>query len=350
VGKCCLSYCISRIIVIVLSNREVLIEKHWRGNTSRTICDLFWDEVSKYPSKNEVPPIITTPKHYLFSIYRNDIFLLAITVRETSPLLVIEYLRRVYDILEDYFEAVEEGTIRDNFSTVYQLLEEMMDYGYPLTTEPNALKAMIAPPTVMTKLSSAAGLQTSTISDILPNGTVSNMPWRKTGVKYMQNEIYLDIVEEMDAIIDKYGTIITTEVNGSIQANSRLSGVPDLTLVFVEPDVIDDCSFHPCVRYNRFEKDKVVSFVPPDGAFELMKYRVRTAGPPLPPCYCQPQFNFESNNGTVTLTVGTKTMHSLKFVAGKSASSLMVSDFLFVTSQPLRFRFDYSSRFFFAFL
>ena len=29
-----------------------------------------------------------------------------------------------------------------------QLLEEMMDNGYPLTTEPNALKAMIMPPTV----------------------------------------------------------------------------------------------------------------------------------------------------------------------------------------------------------
>jgi AP-3 complex subunit mu len=35
---------------------------------------------------------------------------------------------------------------------------------------------------------------------ILPDGTISNMPWRKTGVKYAQNEIYLDIIEEIDAI------------------------------------------------------------------------------------------------------------------------------------------------------
>ncbi len=35
---------------------------------------------------------------------------------------------------------------------VYQLLEEMVDYGFPLTTEPNALKAMIRPPTIMGEL------------------------------------------------------------------------------------------------------------------------------------------------------------------------------------------------------
>lgn len=240
---------------------------------------------------------------------------------------MIEFLHRVYDILLDYFDSVEEVTIRDNFSTVYQLLEEMMDYGYPLTTEPNALKAMIAPPTVLTKLTNAAGIGGSSVSDVLPNATVSNMPWRKTGVKYLQNEIYLDIIEEVDAIIDKHGTIVSTEVHGIIQANSRLSGVPDLTLTFVDPDVIDDCSFHPCVRYNRFERDKVVSFVPPDGNFELMKYRVHTLGPALPPLSCSPQFSFENNHGTVTITLGVKSPNSLQCL-NKSCSFQVRSLFI----------------------
>jgi AP-3 complex subunit mu len=258
----------------------------------------------------------------LVSIFRNDIFLLATTSRETPPLLIIEYLHRVYDIFEEYFESVEETTIRDNFSTVYQLLEEMMDYGYPLTTEPNALKAMIAPPTVISRITNAA-MGGSSVSDILPNGTISNMPWRKTGVKYLQNEFYVDIIEEVDAIIDKHGNLISSEVSGIIQANSRLSGVPDLTLNFVDPDLIDDCSFHPCVRYNRFEKEKVVSFVPPDGNFELMKYRVHIGGPVLPPCYCQPQFTFENNQGTISLNIGVKATHSLKMVG--NSGSLVVS-------------------------
>jgi len=101
------------------------------------------------------------------------------------------------------------------------------------------------------------------------------MPWRKAGVTHPNNEIYIDIVEEIDAILNANGGVISSDVSGSIQAQSNLSGVPDLLLTFNDATLIDDCSFHPCVRYTRFDKDKVVSFVPPDGPFELMRYRVR---------------------------------------------------------------------------
>ena len=167
--------------------------------------------------------------------------MVAATTGETQPLLVIEFLHRVFDILEEYIGSVEENTIKENFSTVYQLLEEMMDFGYPLTTEPNALKAMIKPSgNAISRLTSGM-MGSSNVSDILPDGTISNMPWRKTGVKYAQNEMYLDIIEEMDAILDKNGSIISSEVSGTIEANSRLSGVPDLALIFANPNLIDDC-------------------------------------------------------------------------------------------------------------
>lgn len=33
----------------------------------------------------------------------------------------------------------------------------------------------------------------------------------------------------------------------------KLSGMPDLSLSFVNPRVFDDVSFHPCVRFRRWE-------------------------------------------------------------------------------------------------
>ena len=33
------------------------------------------------------------------------------------------------------------------------------------------------------------------------------------GVKYTQNEVYVDIIEEIDGIIDAYGNIVTSEVS-----------------------------------------------------------------------------------------------------------------------------------------
>lgn len=122
-----------------------------------------------------------------------------------------------------------------------------MDFGYPLTTEPNALRSMIEPPTVISRLT-AATTGKSGVSDVLPTGTISNMPWRKTDVKYSQNEIYVDIIEEVDTILDRNGKIVSSEVSGTIVSNCRLSGVPDLALTFADPSVVDDCSFHPCVR------------------------------------------------------------------------------------------------------
>lgn len=194
-----------------------------------------------------------------------------------------------------------------------------MDYGYPFTTEPNVLKEMIPPPSVLSRLTTVATGK-SFLSEELPDGTLSNMPWRKTGVKYSQNEIYLDIIEEIDGVFDRNGQIISLEVTGVIMANSRLSGMPDLTLQFTDPSVIDDCSFHPCVRYSRYDRDKVVSFVPPDGQFELMRYRVNSASFISPPCYCQPQFTHETSKGKghLSLVLGQRPSNSLIYPSNKA--------------------------------
>ncbi len=44
---------------------------------------------------------------------------------------------------------------------------------------------------------------------------------------------------------------------------------------------LGDVKFHQCVRLSRFENDRTISFVPPDGEFELMNYRLTTHMKPL---------------------------------------------------------------------
>lgn len=115
------------------------------------------------------------------------------------------------------------------------------------------------------------------VSDSLPSGQLSNVPWRRTGVKYTNNEAYFDVVEEVDAIIDKSGVTVFSEIQGYVSIPKslifsktyfphrisccnfkvdcciRLSGMPDLTLSFMNPRLFDDVSFHPCVRLKRWE-------------------------------------------------------------------------------------------------
>jgi AP-1 complex subunit mu len=44
---------------------------------------------------------------------------------------------------------------------------------------------------------------------------------------------------------------------------------------------LEDMKFHQCVRLTRFESDRTISFIPPDGEFELMSYRLNTSVKPL---------------------------------------------------------------------
>lgn len=37
---------------------------------------------------------------------------------------------------------------------------------------------------------------------------------------------------------------------------------------------IDDMKFHQCVRLGKFDRDRSITFIPPDGVFELMTYRI----------------------------------------------------------------------------
>ena len=46
----------------------------------------------------------------------------------------------------EYFKELEEESIRDNFVIIYELLDEMMDFGYPQTTESKILQEYVLVP------------------------------------------------------------------------------------------------------------------------------------------------------------------------------------------------------------
>lgn len=57
----------------------------------------------------------------------------------------------------------------------------------------------------------------SSVSTVLPQGQLSAVPWRRSGVRYTNNEAYFDVIEEVDAIIDKSGSTIFAEIQGYVR-------------------------------------------------------------------------------------------------------------------------------------
>ena len=94
------------------------------------------------------------------------------------------------------------------------------------------------------------------------------------------------MIESVNVLMSSKGTVLRSDVSGSIMVKSQLSFMPeckfgmnDKLAMGNEQNVdkgiaIDDIKFHQCVRLGKFDKDRAITFIPPDGVFELMTYRV----------------------------------------------------------------------------
>jgi AP-3 complex subunit mu len=182
----------------------------------------------------------------------------------------------------------------------------MLDDGHPLTTESNTLRDIVLPPSIINKILSAAGVS-GTLTTTVPAPFSSPIPWRRTGVKYNNNEIYFDFVEHYDAIVSRTGAVIFSEIRSKVLCNCRLSGTPDLWLNLTNANRIVDPSFHSCIRLQKFASSKALSFVPPDGQFTLMECKIEEKQPLPLQVQLKPSVELSENGGSFKFTISSRT-------------------------------------------
>lgn len=122
------------------------------------------DPLSAPPSILPVPANLVNTPTTLFSTKssNNNLIILSLVKKEPRDATgVIELLERIIEVLENYFDKdkLGRGVIEGNFDIVEELLGEMVDGGEVMSTEPNTLRDIILPPSLLNKLMSAAGLQ-----------------------------------------------------------------------------------------------------------------------------------------------------------------------------------------------
>merc|ERR1711971_778324 len=150
----------------------------------------------------------------------NNLYLMAVTQRNSNALLVAAFLYRLAEVLRDYFKELEEESIKDNFVITYELLDEMMDNGYPQTTEVKILREYI-------KTES----HQMTVDQARPSAAITNaVSWRPEGIKHKKNEIFLDVVEKLNLLVSSNGSVLRSEILGALKMKSFLSGMPELKL------------------------------------------------------------------------------------------------------------------------
>ncbi|GAA6059442.1 hypothetical protein JCM10212_005381 [Sporobolomyces blumeae] len=211
-------------------------------------------------------------------VIRGPVRYVAPVKTDIDPLVPLTFLNELHEVLLNYIGGnITEASLKDNFDVVLALLQEMLANGRPQLSQASQLRELVDPPS---QLLAKVALNAATVAGLaVPMQTSANalltspLPWRRQGIKYNSNEIYLDLLETLSCTLDPNGKPLSSSVYGDLNCRSRLSGMPDLLLSFTDPTVLDEApAFHASVRYSKWAKEKVVSFVPPDGNFRLLSF------------------------------------------------------------------------------
>jgi AP-1 complex subunit mu len=268
---------------------RVIIFRNYRGEVDQDISEGFIDEVLELDEANMKPAFTIDNVHYVWIKHQN-IYLVAVGKRNINVALIFSFLYKLKDILIDHFNILEEETVKDNFVTIYELLDEVIDHGYPQTTESKILKDFIM-------IESNKKTKDNKDNLALTSTMTNTVSWRKEGIKYNNNEAWLDVIEKVDELISSNGNVLSSQINGKVIMKSYLTGMPRVTVGLNDKIVlqslgkdttnsieVDDLKFHQCVNKKKYENERIIEFIPPDGEFELMSYRLDMSIKPLISC------------------------------------------------------------------
>ncbi|OZJ05388.1 AP-1 complex subunit mu-1 [Bifiguratus adelaidae] len=275
----------SAVFILDLKGK-VLISRNYRGDIPMAVVEKFMPLVLEAEEEQNVTPCFTEDGVSYLYIKHNNLYLLAITRKNSNATTIMLFLHKLTEVFSEYFKELEEESIRDNFVIIYELLDEMMDFGYPQTTETKILQEYITQDAHKLEI------------QVRPPMAVTNaVSWRSEGVRYKKNEVFLDVIESVNLLVNSNGNVLRSEILGSVKMRCYLSGMPELRLGLNDKVMfeatgrattgrskaieMEDVKFHQCVRLSRFENDRTISFIPPDGEFELMSYRLPTTVKPL---------------------------------------------------------------------
>ncbi|GMY06975.1 AP-4 complex subunit mu isoform X1 [Fagus crenata] len=289
----------------VLSQRgDNIVFRDYRGEVQKGSTEVFFRKVKfwKEDGQEEAPPVFNVDGVNYFHVKVVGLLFVATTRVNVSPSLVLELLQRIARVVKDYLGILNEESLRKNFVLVYELLDEVIDFGYVQTTSTEMLKSYVFNEPIVVDAARLQSLGHAAHSSLFMQGS-KRMPGTAVTKSVVatdpggrrREEIFVDLIEKISITFSSSGYILTSEIDGTIQMKSYLTGNPEIRLALNDDlsigrggrsvydyrsssgsgaVILDDCNFHESVRLDSFEMDKTLSLVPPDGEFTVMNYRL----------------------------------------------------------------------------
>nr|ALO18842.1 AP-4 complex subunit [Lilium davidii var. unicolor] len=289
----------------VLSQRgDNIVFRDYRGEVQKGSAEIFFRKVKfwKGDEPEEAPPVFNVDGVNYLHVKVAGLFFVATTRVNVSPSLVLELLQRIARVIKDYLGVLNEDSLRKNFVLVYELLDEVIDFGYPQSTSTEVLKSYVFNEPIVVETTHLPPLGPASMfmqgtkrmpGTAVTKSVVANEPGGKK-----REEIFVDVIEKISVTFSSSGYILTSEIDGTIQMKSYLTGNPEIRLALNEDltigrdgaslygqatgygssaggvVILDDCNFHESVHLDSFDADRTLTLVPPEGEFAVMNYRM----------------------------------------------------------------------------
>lgn len=321
-------------ILIFSSRGELIVAKTLKSSLKKSISDIFRVQViNNLDVRSPILTLGSTTFHHIRSSGSDSLWIVAVSRSNANSGAIWEFLYKL-NVIMDVYGLTKEEALKENFMTCYEILDTVLEEGgIPIDTELNSVisKMSVKPPkqisgnlldrpdllTISSLNLQSAGDSASTLSmpkfltrnnrsmsQDLGSNYPSSLSWRPRGIKYKKNEVFLNANEKISILVSRDGSILKSYVDGTVDLTTHLSGMPvcqfglndSLSVEFGDDlsgevedfankkaipkaaagrVMLEDCKFHQCVSLDKFNKDRVIKFVPPDGPMELMKYCVR---------------------------------------------------------------------------
>ncbi|KUF82315.1 hypothetical protein AM588_10000911 [Phytophthora nicotianae] len=214
-------------LFLISQKGEVVLNRFYRDDVSRRAADNFRLQVIAAKETGTLPPVkVIDGCSFLYTRHEN-LYLVAVSRANINAALVFQFLYQLNIIFKEYFgKKYNEDTIRDNFTLVYELLDETMDHGYPQNCSSDVLKLFINLGSSLATPENPGGAPPSQLTSQITGA----IDWRREGIRYKRNEVYLDVFESVNLLMSSNGTVLRNEVAGQVVMKTLLTGMPECKL------------------------------------------------------------------------------------------------------------------------
>jgi len=281
----------------ILSERgDTLAYRDYRGDVVSITPEIFHRRLKMLRTNGtHPPPIFNVEGTQFVYIIQYGLYFVCTTIENVSPAFILEFLQKIASLCKDYCGVVHEEAVRYNFALIYELLDEVLDYGYPQSTSTDELKEFIFNEPHPLQRSSAAQKPLPTMNlfgaPSAPDKKVAASSAPMKSVMKEKNEVFIDVIERLTVVVSDNGQIIKYHLDGCIKVQSFLAGSPQIRIDLNEnlrirnwennvvsrdmtSAIFDDVSLHECVNQDEFEKHRSLLFSPPAGGWVAFRYSI----------------------------------------------------------------------------